>query len=719
MADMLDPSIAEKLARTTKQIATNTAQIKGNLSSSNNYMAQLSVRMRTLLGHTTGVAGAAKDIAKNINAAARGSSKEIEKSSKASIFLRNTLKGLGAFILSDMIVSMEKLHTVGFAPSELAAEGIKDQWTQVGLLLQGIPTSLSTIVGAQIGLTKALGGTHMFNTQMLEDVTKLNSLYGVSTQTGAKIESMIFRWSDGSQKVVDNTLNFALGLSKATGVPVGALLEDMAKNSGLVARYGADGAKAFLEQSVHLMRMGTTIQEMSQFSDKLVDNFEGSLTATAKIQTFLPGFNMAGIQFAAQFGKEEDVAKQIQISLRESGLKDLNQLPRSLRNMLTSSLGLSQEAIMNLLHPIAPKEVESKGPITAMKFDGWMEKIYNILRIGFISVAGIIGLKLGGNVIKSVLSGTGLPGGLASRLMGRGVGTAVGAGETGFFGRLLGFGGKAAGAAVGGEASGAVAGGAAGIGGGFFKNLFGLGGKAAGAAVGAGETGAALTGAATGTEAVAAGAAGAGVAGGGLLATIGTAIGAVLTSPVALIYAAAMGIYKFSKGLMDGLGILKSFGNALAGIVSLGMWTPFEKAKSSAENLARAADSAAKSTQAFSDLFSAVGGQNEQFAKYAYGASLAASLPKPMTGGKGTGVMLPAYTPPTGPEPIGPAVSAPHNVFSAPWMPAPPSATDMSGVHERLDKLTNLMTVTGNRKQEIILQMDSTKVGKAIMIPHR
>ncbi len=40
MADMLDPSIAEKLARFTKQIATNTAAIKTNLATASGHMVK-------------------------------------------------------------------------------------------------------------------------------------------------------------------------------------------------------------------------------------------------------------------------------------------------------------------------------------------------------------------------------------------------------------------------------------------------------------------------------------------------------------------------------------------------------------------------------------------------------------------------------------------------------------------------------------------------------
>jgi hypothetical protein len=412
----MDPTIANMLNQLTKAIATNTAttatntqQIQLNLARAVNRAAKLNQQFQIMAGLTAQIAANTGGIAPAAGAAAP----PVQKISKLAVFLANTFRSIGAYIAADFANALRTAKNSGFDPFNSAALAGRSIVEAISSTLRGVPISMTDMVKINQNLIGSLGGTHMVTKGMVQDMATLNSLYGISFETSGKVTSMMYRWSDGSEAIVRNTFDIAKTLGDAAGVPVGTLLQDMAKNSEIVARYGAKGAESFFRQSIALTRMGVTMKEMSGFADKLTGNFEDSLMMTARLQTIMPGLDMSQVLYASQFGTEQQVAESLQSALQGAGLRDLGELPRSIRNMISSSLGMSQEQITNLLHTIEPVQAD-KIPDHVQSIDKKMDRVVNLLML----VAAGLGLgamtALGGNIFKSILGGGG---GNPARLM--------------------------------------------------------------------------------------------------------------------------------------------------------------------------------------------------------------------------------------------------------------------------------------------------------------
>ena len=450
MADMFDPSVAESIARSMKQTKTDAAQVARHLSSAADHGARLQSAMMHINDNLSNASKSARSLRQNLaktgdeTAKVSTNSRQVVKSqeqvsqqqvkiNKQTGIWKSTLQAVGGKVLYDIIASVRTLETAGFGPLQQATQLFHSTLAAGAVTFKtGYLTSLGDASKAITGMSTRLGGVGMGTEKLLQNALKLSSAYDVSAETTTKLSSMLYRWSNSSDTLVTNTTDYVAALAKANGVAPGAVMKEMADNSEILARYGAQGATNFARMAIQLVRMGTTFKEMDGFADKIVNDFESTLTMTAKIQTIMPGFDISEVMMASQFGTPEQVGEALQSALKGSGLNDLAQLPRSLQNMLSSSLGMNKETLQNLMHP--PKAADAKlKPPTKADFDEKMDVAVNWLKI----IALTIGVGAGLNMVKGMIKGSGTTSKLLQGALPAAEGAAAGAKPLGRFGKLF------------------------------------------------------------------------------------------------------------------------------------------------------------------------------------------------------------------------------------------------------------------------------------------
>jgi hypothetical protein len=221
------------------------------------------------------------------------------------------------------------------------------------------------MVEAQGTLANSLGTLNSKNQgETVANMMLLNKLYGMTFEETTKIFGATQRWGKSQKGVADDVYRTVSALSGKSGIPIGTVFKDIANNTEIFAKYAGRGLEAFTKSAIAARQYGISLQAASGFADSLVNDFEGALKMQATVQTFMPGMDFAGVTYASQFGTDKDVLDELHGALKNTGMKSLDQLPRSLRNSLMSQLGLSADQFQNILSgPVAGAKVESlSGP---------------------------------------------------------------------------------------------------------------------------------------------------------------------------------------------------------------------------------------------------------------------------------------------------------------------------------------------------------------------
>lgn len=126
------------------------------------------------------------------------------------------------------------------------------------------------------------------------------------------------------------------------------VMNDVAENAANFAKSGKAGADEIGRAAVLARQMGTSLSTITNIADKVVTDFEGTLEAQAKINTIAPGFNMAPVLIASQFGSDADIASALKSSIQGMGMK-FDQMTRSMKLQISSALGMNVQELANIM----------------------------------------------------------------------------------------------------------------------------------------------------------------------------------------------------------------------------------------------------------------------------------------------------------------------------------------------------------------------------------
>jgi hypothetical protein len=327
-------------------------------------------------------------------------------------------------------------------------------------LLQGRVVGFQRSAETRAGLAGLLGGGP--NNNILDVASRLQNTFLLGTEESTQIAEQIYRMSGYSSTFAQDMLTAAKGAETLTQIPAGKLIKEMAADANIFAQYMGKVPQAIYAAYIRSWQLGISLQSADQFANRLTDDFESSISLQAELQTLFPGFDLSEAQYAAQFGSTDQVLSAVSQQIRNLGVSNISQLPRSLRNRLASSLGLSEADLQRALQGesagiVTQSQIGSVQGTQESRFENLMYSLTN-----FISGTDIARNSLIALAAAAVAASTGLLGGIlgkAGKLFGMGGLSGIGGAALGFGGRLLKGGAIGAATYAGGNILGNVIGG--------------------------------------------------------------------------------------------------------------------------------------------------------------------------------------------------------------------------------------------------------------------
>lgn len=131
------------------------------------------------------------------------------------------------------------------------------------------------------------------------------------------------------------------------GLTAKEAMQEIAKNSELLARNGARFAGQMARALIDAKKIGVDLSKVSQFGDSIINDFEGFLESQANLGAM--GFNLDSNRLAqiSETGSDADLYNELKSQLAATG-KDITKLRRSERLELESAFGMSISEMQKL-----------------------------------------------------------------------------------------------------------------------------------------------------------------------------------------------------------------------------------------------------------------------------------------------------------------------------------------------------------------------------------
>ena len=258
----------------------------------------------------------------------------------------------------------------------------------------------SEAVGA---LVQSYGRLDFLSKDLVASQLQLTQVYGLQQEEAAHLVRELDFMGNRSDKFVKNTLDFARALAKANSIGVGQLMEDMAKNSELLARYGNEGAEAFVRAAASARKIGIELSDLDKFADTTLD-IEGFLSSVQRVRTL--GVNITNPTKLMQLANANDLEGLGRELQRQIGGVDFARLTRIQQHALEQALGLSAETIQRITHSArfgqtgalkAPTEEDRRGQL----MDNLTATLGN-LSSSLSGLTHVLGLLIGAFALKGL-----------------------------------------------------------------------------------------------------------------------------------------------------------------------------------------------------------------------------------------------------------------------------------------------------------------------------
>jgi uncharacterized membrane protein len=304
------------------------------------------------------------------------------------------------------MASFKAVGAAALATGLIISKKVLDAMQQTGLSIGDIFSRPEFILfGAEANAIANEFGNMDSSSVKLAASMKLTALTtGVTAENQAKILGAMAATSDASLEV----LRSQMMAYKKAGVPFKAIMDDVAGNTELFAKFGKDGGANIFEAAKRAKELGVNLSDVSSITESLL-NFEESIEAQMNAQVLL-GRNISldrarQLAFTGdQAGMMDEIVKQV------GGEAEFNNLNVIQRKALADSVGLSVERMSALVR------AEEQNAAAADK-----------TRSKYIAMGAILGALIG-LVVGGLTLGTALPAALGAMGVGALAGGAIGTG---------------------------------------------------------------------------------------------------------------------------------------------------------------------------------------------------------------------------------------------------------------------------------------------------
>ncbi len=192
-------------------------------------------------------------------------------------------------------------------------------------------------------LANAQSDMFHFSEATVGSLSLLNKRMGIAVKDSAEVSSMFEQIGGLSEETAASVALQAASMAKTAGVSAKEVFQDMAKNSGTLSKHMKGNVQLFVQQAVKAKMLGTTLEDMANTSEKLLD-FESGIEEELTAATYVGGqFNLSRARALAYEGKIADANEEVLNQIQRSG--DFRKQDYFTQQQLAKAAGKSVEEI--------------------------------------------------------------------------------------------------------------------------------------------------------------------------------------------------------------------------------------------------------------------------------------------------------------------------------------------------------------------------------------
>jgi hypothetical protein len=178
------------------------------------------------------------------------------------------------------------------------------------------------------------------------DVAMMAARTGVSAEQLGSIANTFRNIGNLSGQTAVNSLAMAESMAKATGVPINAMMEDLAESSELFLQNNYGNEKSMIRQVATLRVMGVAAQKVLQAGQNMVLNYKDSIKAEMKLSALLgKQVDLSRVRQKFASGDAAGAAEALRAQLKGIDIDKMNMFQRQ---GLQEATGMDMDTIMKL-----------------------------------------------------------------------------------------------------------------------------------------------------------------------------------------------------------------------------------------------------------------------------------------------------------------------------------------------------------------------------------
>jgi hypothetical protein len=226
--------------------------------------------------------------------------------------------------------------------SQKLVDATKARQTKTDELL----ASTEDLLAVQSEVISKMGPFAQLSQEVASNVGETAAAFGYSAKTAGEAQASLMSMGITADEAAKAQEELAADAFKA-GVNVGAVMEDIAKNSKKASQYMGGNVKEIKKAAIEAAKLGMNLGDLTGIADGLLD-IEGSLTSQFEFQAMTgKQINLDKARELALAGDLAGMAKEIS---KEAGdINEFNNMNVLQRKALAKSMGMEVDQLQNML----------------------------------------------------------------------------------------------------------------------------------------------------------------------------------------------------------------------------------------------------------------------------------------------------------------------------------------------------------------------------------
>jgi hypothetical protein len=197
-------------------------------------------------------------------------------------------------------------------------------------------------------LKAEMGDVATYSEAAVGAITVLGTNYGISADNAAKVQGVMENVGGLSQDTAASVQLQVANMAKLAGVAPAKVFADIAENAEVASTFFKGDINALAKAAVNARRLGTSIKEAAEVSEKLLD-FEAGIEDELVAATFVGGqFNLSRARALAMEGKLVEAQSETLSQIQRSG--DFRKKDYFTQKQLAKAAGMTVEQINKQLN---------------------------------------------------------------------------------------------------------------------------------------------------------------------------------------------------------------------------------------------------------------------------------------------------------------------------------------------------------------------------------